>query len=112
MLKRLAILAKRCTAEGTPWTAIPAPSRRIGTPTARPGPARRLGILAGVVVAGLGFHESLDRSINAVIAMNPLQMPVDDLGHRVAVLRVVALQPRHADLEQILIHLRRCSCPG
>ena len=60
-------------------------------------------------LCGDGLHCAVD----AVVARDAIKMPLNDLGHGVAMLPIERMQTIDRDIEQIPIHLRRgCGVRG
>src|SRR4029077_13005280 len=64
----------------------------------------RIGVLARRGRASLLGEYLLDGAIDAVVAMNAVEVPIDDLRDRVAVLRVVTMQLGNRDFQQVPVH--------
>jgi len=72
---------------------------RPPSPTARRG----LGILACGLRQRLTVKHGFDRAVHAVVAVDPIEMPLHHLGDGVGLVRIQAMQLRHSHVQQIAV---------
>ena len=78
----------------------------IGTPQSSPRAAprrRRLGVLARGLGERLAPEHGLDRAVDAVVAIDAIEVPLHHLRDGVFLLRVQAMQLWHRDVQQVAV---------